>query len=152
VGCNNSIDIKNGSLPDAYLPQTKKYEGIYRGLFESNPSQIELRIQGNIPQIIYTDNDGHEILDQSCHSKIGQLQKLILTDEKNKFLNSQAYFAFDPGNCKNIRGRELILSFISEKSFTLEILNETRQTLLCRPHGGCHSTYRNIYFYGNYSR
>lgn len=146
-----SVDIQDGKVPSEYLAQMKKYEGIYHGSFESNASQIEIRFKNDIPEVIYTDEFGHEILDEKCHSHIGQLKKLTVYDEDNNTFNSQAVFAFDPGSCTDVKGRELTLELKDEKKFTVEILNEVHQSMSCH-RGGCHPIGSNIYLEGSFSR
>lgn len=150
MGCKTLI-IKDGKVPSEVLAQIKKYEGHYKGSFETTNSQIEIRFQGDTPQLIYTGDFGEEILGEKCHSKIGKLEQLILLDEPNRIFTSQAVFAFDPGACAEVKGRQIILSMKNENNFRLEILSEERQTMRCG-RGGCRTSNTFIYLEGNYSR
>lgn len=150
MGCKTII-VKDGKVPSEILGQIKKYEGVYHGSFEAINSQIEIHFQGDIPQLIYTNEFGHEILDEKCHSKIGKLERLILLDEPNRIFTSQAVFAFDPGTCTEVKGRQVILSIKDENNFRLEIFSEERQIKSC-VRGECHTSNTFIYLKGNYSR
>jgi hypothetical protein len=146
-----TIIIKDGKVPSEILTQIKKYEGIYKGSFQTTASQIEIRFDNDVPQLIYTDEFGHEILDEKCHSKIGKLERLILLDEPNRIFTSQAVFAFDPGACTEVKGRQVILSIKDKNNFRLEIFSEERQTMKCGS-GSCQTSNTFIYLEGRYSR
>jgi hypothetical protein len=145
------IEVKDGHISKEFLPSTKKYSGIYHGTFETKSSQIEIRFNGDAPELIYTDKFGHEILDEKCHSKIGKLNRLALLDEKNRIFSSQAVFEFDPGACKEIQGRELILTLKDENRFILEIYEETVPESYCNQNG-CYENRKFTYLKGSFSR
>ncbi|MGZ3743525.1 MAG: hypothetical protein ACXWRE_04495 [Pseudobdellovibrionaceae bacterium] len=150
IACK-TLEIQDGKVPDEYLSQIKKIEGVYHGTFASNASQIEIRFQGSVPQIIYTDDYGHEILDEGCHSQIGHLTELTISNEDNPIADSRAVFAFNPGSCTDIKGREFILKFKSEKNFSVEILKEMHYTNSCH-RGGCRTITTPFKLEGSFSR
>ncbi|MGZ3771687.1 MAG: hypothetical protein ACXVCP_18455 [Bdellovibrio sp.] len=150
VSCK-TLEIQNGKVPDEYLSQIKKIEGVYHGTFASNKSQMEIRFQGNVPQIIYTDDYGHEILEEGCHSQIGYLTEVTVSNKNHPIANSRAVFAFNPGSCTDIKGRELILNFKDERKFTVEILKEMHYSSSCH-RGGCRTISIPFKLTGSFSR
>ncbi len=100
-GCKQ-IEMKDGQIPAAFVSEAKKAEGIYEGHIEINdgsgvsqnmrPFVLTLKIDGTHPVL----TPSGDWLDDSCHSKIGDLQNVQIGGGAVK----RAAFAFDAGACK----------------------------------------------------
>lgn len=132
LGCK-SVEIKGGHIPQEYLQQASEFEGTYEGFFNNKNAEIKLYIQGDQPRLLYSDADGTDIIRMQCHSHIGLLKTIFFENRNGSDSLERLEFEFDPGNCKNIQGRRLILRYISQNKFEVRILSHSELEDECDP-------------------
>lgn len=132
VGCKE-VTIKDGRVPQAYLNQAKQLEGKYFGSFDGKKAQVEIYFEGDRPILKYNDSEGDDLLDVSCNSKIGLLQKVILYKKSGKYVVDHAYFGFHPGTCRLVRGRDIELDFSGTNKFTMRLYEYSDYVQRCDP-------------------
>lgn len=135
VSCKK-VDVKNGEIPEKYLPHARAYEGRYLGVFNDDPAFIEMVIKDNKPVVLYADVDG-ELIDSGCFSSIGQLKTLHLKkNSEGKGRLKSAEFYFNPGECSWVKGRRLILNFFEDQTgFKAHILKSEELPEGCHEFG-----------------
>jgi hypothetical protein len=136
VACEE-IKIKDGEIPENYVGTVGELVGVYHGRFEGYPASVELRMNGNKPQVIYRDQFGSDILHPSCGSQIGDLKLINVGTKNNEPFLKNAYFSFDAGECwTRVRGRTLTVSFFKRQDrqhLDLHILKDVRWEQRCVP-------------------
>ncbi|MGZ3798190.1 MAG: hypothetical protein ACXVB1_17590 [Pseudobdellovibrionaceae bacterium] len=153
VGCKE-VDIKDGHVPQEYLPQIKQLEGKYKGNFDGKASSMEISFEGDRPFLKYTDSQGHELLEQECHSKVNLLKMVILGEKNDVYVVDQASFEFDPGDC-DLEGRTLELIFSGSNQFTAKTQDYSEHRVHCTPGRRgtpCNGEEKPHYLTGKFSR
>lgn len=109
AGCQY-IDIKDGRVPAQYLSAAKAFEGVYKGNMEGIPGQIEIKFNEDIPRLSFAGENGNDLIHPSCQSIVGLLQGVMVDDAgNNTYKVTGADFAFNPGTCFKIQGRQVHL-------------------------------------------
>jgi hypothetical protein len=105
AACNQTLEIKDGMIPEEFLPHVQKILGSYQGQVERRSTGLIASLEGNRLVLKSTD----DIISPACQSQIGHLKKVTYKEEKDKTVTiTEARFAFDPNLCGNdIIGREL---------------------------------------------
>lgn len=138
ASCNQTLDIKNGEIPNEYLSYAKPYLGTYRGYFDNHSVTLTLSLKGN-QLIMKTDQD---LISRECGSKIGLLTEISYSDENDKASDvNGAKFAFNPGACSDsVQGRELKVSLDKNDqgspALTLNLKSRTGFERSCTISGG----------------
>jgi hypothetical protein len=127
IGCKETIDVKNGEVPNEYRDQAIPYMGTYKGKIEGEASEISLSLNGN--KVVLS---GSQPVNSRCQTSYGDLKSIVVEkDGNNKITVHGANFAFNPGNCAHaILGREVNLSFKGNKIY-YSLLFETRREWRC---------------------
>ncbi|QDK36573.1 hypothetical protein [Bdellovibrio sp. NC01] len=135
AGCK-SVDIKDGKIPDAYISQAKKIEGVYTGKFNGVAGELVITIEGNKPVVTFRNSAGDDILNNNCHSFFGNLTTVYLKGSKGDYSLSGATFAFNAGACSlMVQGREMNIDFKQTDKgvrLNLSLLREVRQNQVCQ--------------------
>ncbi|MGZ3769157.1 MAG: hypothetical protein ACXVCP_06650 [Bdellovibrio sp.] len=156
AGCKK-VEIKNGKVPDKYLHQARKLEGVYHGSFEGHAGKIKIIIEGNTPVLLAQDLKGDNLLLPRCRTSIDHLKWVQVGNKKNV---KSAAFYFDPGAC-DVKGREVILSFDDNYNrINLRVLDHSDYSKQCRwqihypnlPYRDCTLVQNDIYLNGWFSR
>ncbi|MGZ3769144.1 MAG: hypothetical protein ACXVCR_03800 [Bdellovibrio sp.] len=151
AGCK-TIEIKNGVVPDQYLHQAKKLEGVYLGSFEGRAGKIKIIFEGNRPVLLAQDFRGNDLILPRCQTSINHLKWVQVSHKKNV---KSAAFYFDPGVC-DIHGHEVILSFDDNYDrISLRILDHSVYDDQCFPNGpyrDCSAIQHDFYLNGWFSR
>ncbi len=165
VGCK-TVDIKDGKIPDGYLAQAKKIEGVYAGQFNGVRGELVVSIEGNRPVVTYRNSQGDDILNNNCHSFFGNMQKVFLKGSKGSYELSGAQFEFNPAACSlMVRGREMTIDFKQTDKgvkLNLTVLRELQSRQVCHwnpgappnipPQQVCQWEQTPYYLYGTFSR
>lgn len=109
-GCQY-IEIKDGRVPAQYLSAAKAYEGTYSGAMEGVPGKIQIAFEGDTPRLVYTGQNGNDIIGNGCNSTIGLLQGVVVNEDNGTYKVSGADWGFNPGTCGFIRGRQVEMAF-----------------------------------------
>lgn len=144
LGCKE-VTINDGHVPQEYLSLSKQLEGKYFGTFDGKQAEIQIYFEGDRPLLIYKDSYGTDLIDSSCNSKIGLLQKVMLVTKNNRYTIDQAIFGFYPGACRLIAGRTLELNFSGTNRFSVSIYDHNEYVQRCNP-GGPPNYGNNCYF------
>ncbi|MCM2322701.1 MAG: hypothetical protein NDJ90_05530 [Oligoflexia bacterium] len=100
-GCKGSLEIRDGALsPELAGLVREGWEGTYEGRFHGAATSLELRLDSDNRVLLESAAD---LLDPACDSRIGQLLRVV----SNGSGVAGAIFAFDPGRCQWLAGREL---------------------------------------------
>lgn len=166
VGCK-SVDIKDGKIPDNYLAQAKKIEGVYSGKFNGINGELVVRIEGNKPILTYRSSQGsNDILNNNCHSSFGNLTKVYVKGNSDNYSISAVNFNFNPGNCSlNIAAREVTIDLKETDrgmKLNMTMLKEVQSRQECKWDSGvpphvppqqiCRWEQTPYYLYGTFSR
>ncbi|WP_413288566.1 hypothetical protein [Bdellovibrio sp. HCB337] len=165
AGCK-TVDIKDGRVPTQYLSHAKKLAGTYKGEFNGVPGTLTIAFNGNKPVVTYQNRNGTDILNNNCHSQIGDLLQVTVKNEKKKPEVSNAVFDFEAMGCALlVRGRDISLSFKeTDKGLrvSLTLLKDVYQREVCRvipgnpphvpPSHQCTWQQDPIYLYGRFVR
>lgn len=133
-GCKE-ITIKDGRVPAEYLAQAKAMEGTYYGSFDGKRAQIKIRFEGDLAVLDYSDSYGTDPIDPNCHSKIDLLKKVVLHKKDGQEVLDQASFTFNPGTCRQVRGRTLDIDFDGPNKFEASIYDYSDYIQRCTPGG-----------------
>lgn len=121
----------------------ESYAGMYSGKFEGHKGMIHVEVSGGSMSVMFMGADGtDDILGNGCGSTIGKL--LDLDMDGNEV--DHATFAFNPGSCTDVEGREIVLDFghkdgvPTKVSASVYARTETQWVNQCHtdPHGGMH--------------
>lgn len=156
------VRIKEGRIPEQYLPIAKKYEGTYVGAFQGRKGAMKFELQGTKAVLSFLNGHDNDILGSECDSVIGELTYLKLGGTKEKPVLRSASFKFDPGSCRYaVDGRTLEI-YDSGKALEVEILEQSKVESNCRwqpgnpPNGGgtqvCDPQTFNIYLNGSFKK
>lgn len=118
-GCKQTVEIENGVIPDEFLSYTEKFLGKYSGQMELRSAGISLHLEeGN--RLVVTSAD--DLIATACHSKVGNLTKLIYREKDHQILIKEAFFDFDPNYCGNqIEGKQLHVKVRRQSPLTLDL-------------------------------
>lgn len=108
VGCNKSVDIKDGQLPAELVPFAQKLTGTYEGRFNGVPNAVTLSLDGNK----LVASTAQDLLGDGCGSSLGSLTRVAYSGKSEKDVEiKKAEFALNHGNCRGRAvGKELVLS------------------------------------------
>lgn len=165
IGCK-TVKIKDGRVPQEYLSEAKKVEGVYRGEFNGVSGELIISFQGNKPVVTYRNSRGSDILNGNCRSSIGDLYSVTVKGSKNDPEISKALFRFDAGTCSlNVQGRDLALNFKDTNDgmrVKVSLLREINERRDCRwvpgapphspPYQDCTWYQDPVYLYGTFYR
>lgn len=165
VGCK-TIDIKDGRVPGQYISYAKKLEGSYKGEFNGIPGTLIISFEGNKPIVTYKNKNGTDILNNNCHSEIGDLLKVSIKGGKQTPEVSSALFGFNAGDCSLlVRGRKISLGFKQTENgmkASLTLLEDIHQREVCNwgpgnppyvpPSHHCTWQQEPVYLYGRFFR
>lgn len=165
AGCK-TVDIKDGKIPDGYISQAKKIEGVYQGQFNGVRGELVLTLEGNKPVITFRNSTGDDILSNNCHSFFGDLKKVYLKGSKGNYQLDGAQFEFNAGACSlMVRGREMEIDFKNTDKgmrMNLSLLKEMQMRQVCTwspgappnipPQQVCQWEQNPQYLYGNFTR
>jgi hypothetical protein len=117
--CNQTLEIKDGTIPEEFVPYVQKYLGNYHGQIEHRPSGLNISLESN--RLVMKSTD--DMIAPACASRIGNLKKITYKEEKDKSITiTDAYFDFDPNLCGNdIAGRELHFTAAKKEPLTLDM-------------------------------
>lgn len=132
AGCDETVSVSNGEIPDTYLGQARLFMGRYVGSSQtytvdgkgylkllSTAGIFELSLQGNRPVLTYQNPSANDLIGDGCHSRIGQLLSVSITKD-GKHLRG-AEFAFDAGACTNfVAAKTLAIFFDKDKNGNIE--------------------------------
>lgn len=133
------VETPNGDIPLEYVESAKAYTGKYKGVIEKTAGELELKIdEYNRPSLTFKAEDGKtEILGKECNSEISELTAVFPKKKKNKVWLESISFGFEPGKCRHIEGRRVILEFKFKNSLPIGlkayILKNSYQTEHCTP-------------------
>lgn len=111
-------DVKtpDGKIPADYVDEAQAYMGTYDGKFDGRRGTITLSLNGDRPVVQFNSDSGsNDIAGNNCNSEVGQLESVDIDKKKDQYELDSATFSFHPGNCFEIQGRELTLSFKHKK-------------------------------------
>jgi hypothetical protein len=162
VACED-IKIKNGEIPENHVGVVNELMGTYRGSFDGVPATIEIRMNGNKPEVRYRSQLGTDVLHPSCQSKIGDLSQIRVGTKDGQPVLYDAHFSFDAGQCwSSVRGRFLTLSFYKRKGrqhVDMSVLKEVRWEQRCShyptprfPSADCRTEQVPVYIFGRFGR
>lgn len=156
-----SVKIENGQVPNEYLSEAKKYEGVYKGRFNGVSGELKITFEGNKPVLSFRDSKGNtDLIESRCNSRIGLLKVAYLGGRDDRELTG-ASFAFDPGACRRIVGQSVELSFDKNNKISLSIEADRRPERRCTIEGGgpnypprerCTTEWVTTYYRGSFSR
>lgn len=99
----------------SYAGSYQGYQGKHGPMNEFGMPFRDYNIQQGFSATVTMDRDipvirlGSDLIGPNCHSQIGAFKRIMQT--MGKFY---AFYEFDPGNCTQIRGRELSAEFRAE--------------------------------------
>lgn len=154
-----SGEIVNGEVPNQYLPEAKKLEGVYHGKFNGVSGALTISFEGNRPVVTYKNKKGTDLLNNNCNSQIGLLREVEVQNQNGNMQITSAVFDFNPGSCsKEIAGRHLRIA-IKESNDNPALTLGVVETATGRPYCGirgpdsvCEIHYDYTYLYGNFAR
>ena len=119
VGCNQTVKITDGQVPNELLPYVQKFLGEYTGQIEHRATSLVATLDGN--RLVLKSID--DLIAPACMSKIGNLTKLTYEVEKDKSVTvKEALIDFDPALCANdVKAKELEISVKKGEPITLDI-------------------------------
>lgn len=166
VGCNETLKIEDGRVPQEFLPYAQALSGEFRGSVEGRPNALTFSLDGDR----FVASLAEDFVMAGCDSKIGALKEIRYSGklDKGDVEIVSAVFEFDPANCRSIEGRELLVDGIKKAdgkiSFNTSVLSETYVERVCRPevippyppYGGgvrevCETHVRSFYINGRFS-
>jgi hypothetical protein len=132
LGCRE-VTILDGRVPGEYLAAAQKLEGHYVGHWGTRAAEVEIHFDGDRPYLTFKDASGNDLLGVDCRSKIGFLQRIKPSKNKDVYNIVEAEFALDPGQCGGITGRTIELEFTDadKKSLVMKILDHTEHRIHC---------------------
>jgi hypothetical protein len=112
--CNQTIEIRNGEIPNEFLPHIQRILGNYHGQMSLRDMDLRVALDGNVLKLLPSD----DLVGPRCQSVVGDLLRVSYkqdTDKKDKEIRIQdAVFAIDPNLCSDrVEGRELHFTLIS---------------------------------------
>lgn len=160
VGCKD-IEIKDGRVPAEYLAQAKAFEGSYHGRMDARPGTMQIIFDGDRPRMVW--NNGADLVDPSCSSRIGDLLSVHVEGQQNPVITG-ATFRFDPGYCSIwMPAKTVEVSFANNRRFSVRVLWSSEWVERCHwehepvprpPNKGmeCHSELRQTWMSGLFQR
>lgn len=156
-----SVKIENGQIPNEYLSEAKKFEGVYKGKFNGVPGELKVSFEGNKPILSFRDANGNlDFIAVHCKSQIGLLKAAYLGGRNDRELTG-ASFGFSPGACRNIIGNSIELSFDRANKINASIEADRRPERRCTIEGGgpnnpprerCTTEWVSVYYRGSFAR
>lgn len=126
AGCRD-IEIRNGEIPEAYLPTAQALAGAYRGEWNRKTTTLLLRMEGRRP-VVEVRNSSGSLLPGPCRAKIGPLKAVTVEDRRLK----EAVFDMNITGCE-VLGNELRMKFQNDGSLYADLLDSFRLENSCYP-------------------
>jgi hypothetical protein len=96
AGCGTTIDVQDGRVPAAYLPQAQDWVGKYVGDFDGHRLAADLSLQDDRPVLTVS----RDLLGEGCGSRLGNVASVSVNKPKNDALVGQLDFTIDYGKCR----------------------------------------------------
>lgn len=116
-GCR-TYEAKNGEVPTEYLSQVQNLLGTYQGRFENQTGLLKIELSGNKPVVTFSSSNSDDLISAQCHSSIGELQTIHFKGASGSEKLDYVSFAFDRGQCVDLVGNTIEISFKTKDSGT----------------------------------
>lgn len=99
------------SEDDYYYRYTAPYLGDYSGEFDDQPGTLRLTQVGNEVRAEFFAADGSWDLVEGCGASFGRVVDADVDEKSGRYEIDKLVMVFNPGQCRQIRGREITLDF-----------------------------------------
>ena len=133
AGCRE-VEVPNGEIPTQYMGAAQKYMGTYQRTDRGGMGELTIEMRGQKVVAMYRGNP-NDLIGAGCGSQIGLLKTITVDEKGSEYILKGAKFAFDPGACTEVQGRQLHLSFREKRGQILmsgDILENTQFRQECR--------------------
>ncbi len=166
----HEISIHNGKLPAELQAQSRQLDGVYRGSFAGQNSQIQIQTLQGKPQISFEYAEGNHPFGRACEFAVGDLSQLHLEkveniENENPSQKISSTFQFEAKNCDiPLAAHELTVQaekVDSHIELTLQLLEKEETQRVCDwtsspeqllPQPPCRWIPQPVYFAGHYSK
>lgn len=129
-GCK-VVKVENGQVPEEYMNEAKKLEGTYVGQFEGHEGEIQIRFNGNAPEVSFHGLRDDDLI-PGCGTSVGKLREITVKGNEGDYRMGQAIFNFDKGVCRQFQGNTISLDFSKDqRKFSMNFLVRTEYRQEC---------------------
>jgi hypothetical protein len=119
TGCEQTVQLKDGLIPEEMIPHLQPALGNYRGQVERRTIGLTASLQDK--HLVLQSSD--DLIAPACDSKIGNLKQFSYKENKDKTIQiTEAVFDFDPNLCGNdVLGRKLTFSMTGSSPISMNL-------------------------------
>jgi hypothetical protein len=136
-GCVDTIDVKDGRVPESLLSAAQLWTGSYSGRFDGLSTEMTFSLDGDRPVVTFN----RDLAGNTCNSRVGELKSIGHEKAESGETVENLTFELDPGQCGfQLQGRSLSMSATVSggkvTSISMSYLKRTEMVQHCDWTGG----------------